>query len=118
MQLDRAIDNIHVSPTTGNVYAATFPNFFRFTSSAPTPSDPSRPTSASHRSPVEIWRVSNETSSEETFLGRQYKREVYLADPEGEVVSAVTTAAPWRNQLLLTGFFTPHATVCEFGHEL
>ncbi|KWU42021.1 calcium-dependent phosphotriesterase [Rhodotorula sp. JG-1b] len=118
ISLDRAIDNIHVSPTTGNVYAATFPNFFRFTSSAPTPSDPSRPTSASHRSPVEIWRVSNETSSEETFLGRQYKREVYLADPEGEVVSAVTTAAPWRNQLLLTGFFTPHATVCEFEHEL
>ncbi|GAA5983785.1 hypothetical protein JCM10908_005927 [Rhodotorula pacifica] len=116
--LGRPIDNIHVSPSTGHIYASTFPKFFSFASSSPIPSNPSRPRSASHRSPVEIWRIANETNEEARFLGRRYTKEVMLADPSGEVVSAITTAAPWRDQLLLTGFFTPHVVLCQLEQEL
>ncbi|GAA5864182.1 hypothetical protein JCM3774_001248 [Rhodotorula dairenensis] len=116
--LERPIDNIQISPSTGNLYAATFPKFLAFASAAPTASDPNRPSSPAHRSPVEVWRIANQTEQDETYLGRKFTKGVSLADPEGKVVSAITTAAPWRNQLLLTGFFAPHASVCEFDHEL
>lgn len=115
-QLERPIDNIHVSPKTGAIYAATFPKFLSFSSAAPLPSSPHNP--HEKRSPVEVWRIKNQTSPEELYLGRKYVQEVVLSDPEGEVVSAVTTAAPWRDELLLTGYFTPHAVVCKVGEAL
>ncbi|BGP40550.1 hypothetical protein JCM10449v2_004512 [Rhodotorula kratochvilovae] len=114
--LERTIDNLHVSPSTGAVYAATFPKFLSFSSAAPTPSSPRNP--VTKRAPVEIWRIANETNPDEVFLGRKWKKEVVLSDPQGEVVSAVTTAAPWRDEVLLTGFFTPHAVVCKMGEVL
>ncbi|GAA5843601.1 hypothetical protein JCM9279_000804 [Rhodotorula babjevae] len=114
--LERPIDNLHVSPSTGSVWAATFPKFFSFASSAPLPASPSNP--HHKRSPVEVWRISNETDITERYMGRKYRHAVALADPLGEVVSAVTTAAPWRDELLLTGYFTPHAVVCKMGETL
>lgn len=107
-----------MSPITGAVYAATFPKFLSFAMAAPTVADPQRPASPNHRSPVEIWRIGNETDPEQTFLGRQYTKEVALADPTGQTVTVVTAAVPWKNQLLLTGYFSPHAVVCEFDSEL
>lgn len=65
-----------------------------------------------------MWQIANETDPEQVFLGRKYRKEVALADPKGEVVSAVTSAAPWRDQLLLTGFFTPEAVVCQMPSTL
>ncbi|GJN90939.1 hypothetical protein Rhopal_003953-T1 [Rhodotorula paludigena] len=112
--IQRPIDNLHVSPTTGAIFAATFPRFFDFALSSPSLPRPHKPYSS--RSPVEIWRVANQTSDEQ-FLGRRWAKDVVLADPMGETVSAVTTAAPWRDQLLLTGYFTPHAVVCRLGGE-
>lgn len=114
LQIQRPIDNLHVSPTTGAIFAATFPRFFDFALSSPSLPRPHKPYSS--RSPVEIWRVANQTSDEQ-FLGRRWAKDVVLADPKGETVSAVTTAAPWRDQLLLTGYFTPHAVVCRLGGE-
>ncbi|GAA6025294.1 hypothetical protein JCM8202_002680 [Rhodotorula sphaerocarpa] len=116
--LERPIDNLHVSPTTGAVFAATIPRFFDFAAAAPTVSDPYRPASPGRRSMVEVWQIANETDPEQVFLGRKYRKEVALADPKGEVVSAVTSAAPWRDQLLLTGFFTPEAVVCQMPSTL
>ncbi|GAA6055326.1 hypothetical protein JCM3770_005286 [Rhodotorula araucariae] len=114
--LERAIDNIHVSPTTGAVYAATFPKYLSFSSAAPTRSAPANP--RTHRAPVEIWRIGNETDADEVFLGRKWRKDVVLADPIGDIASAVTTAAPWRDELLLTGYFTPHAVICKTGEVL
>ncbi|GAA5910446.1 hypothetical protein JCM6882_007358 [Rhodosporidiobolus microsporus] len=113
--IGRPIDNLHPSPS-GALYAATFPLARAFGAAAPTAKDVDRPRRV--KAPVEVWRVGNETG-EGQFYGRQFRTSVALADPTGEVVSAITSAAPYGDKLLLTGYFTPHATVCRLaGVEL
>ncbi|GAA5820765.1 hypothetical protein JCM11251_003148 [Rhodosporidiobolus azoricus] len=113
--LHRPIDNLHTSPSTGNVYASTFPLLLRFADAGPTDKDPRRPERV--RSPVEVWRVANETG-EGQFYGRQFATSLAVSDPDGKVVSAVTSAVPYQDKLLLTGYYTPHATVCTLGEQL
>ncbi|GAA5961203.1 hypothetical protein JCM3765_001263 [Sporobolomyces pararoseus] len=114
ISLNRPIDNIHVSPSTGSIYASTFPKMFKFMSAASTGGlDEKRMID----NPVEIWKVEEE-KGEGRFYGHQYKTSLVLSDPENTVVSSITTAAPFKNKLLLTGYFTERAVVCDIGEKL
>ncbi|BGP16722.1 hypothetical protein JCM10213_009140 [Rhodosporidiobolus nylandii] len=113
--LHRPIDNLQVSPTTGAIFAATFPKLLAFGDAAPSPGKPDTPKHV--KSPVEIWRVANETG-EAQFYGQKYATSIALADPDSKVVSAITSAAPYKDQLLLTGFFSPDAALCKMPEVL
>ncbi|GAA5862928.1 hypothetical protein JCM8547_003624 [Rhodosporidiobolus lusitaniae] len=113
--LNRPIDNLHVSPSTGSILAVTFPKAAQFGATSPSPANPDKPRKGG--AAVEVWKVANETG-EAQFYGQKYKTEVALADPEGKVVSAITSAVPYTDELLLTGYFTPHAVVCKMPQEL
>ncbi|GAA5970468.1 hypothetical protein JCM21900_003138 [Sporobolomyces salmonicolor] len=110
--LSRPVDNIHVSPSTGNVYASAIPKLLDFVTAATAGGrDPHRP------SPVEIWRIANETG-EKQFYGQKYKTELVLSDSTEKAVSAITSAIPYEDKLLLTGYFTEAAVVCKFPDVL
>ncbi|GAA6062974.1 hypothetical protein JCM10212_005733 [Sporobolomyces blumeae] len=114
ISLDRPIDNIHLSPSSGALYAATFPKMLGFMRAAKTGG---RDAEAMKRNPVEIWKIEEE-KGEGRFYGHQHKTSLALSDPENEVVSSITTAAPYKNKLLLTGYFTKQAVVCTMSDTL
>ncbi|GAA5942201.1 uncharacterized protein JCM15063_002041 [Sporobolomyces koalae] len=114
ISLDRPIDNIHVSPSTSTLYASTFPRMLKFMGAAQTGG---LSHSRMHDNPVEIWKIEPETG-DQRFYGHQYKTSLVLSDPENEILSSITTAAPYGNQLLLTGHFTKNVVVCEMSDNL
>ncbi|GAA5846313.1 hypothetical protein JCM3766R1_002205 [Sporobolomyces carnicolor] len=114
ISLNRPIDNIHTSPRTGAIYAAAFPKMLKFMRAAQTGGlDESKMSD----NPVEIYKVEEE-KGEGRFYGHQYKTSLVLSDPTNEIVSSITTAAPFDDQLLLTGYFTKHAVVCKMSEPL
>ncbi|GAA5999732.1 hypothetical protein JCM10207_005883 [Rhodosporidiobolus poonsookiae] len=107
--LPHPISALHISPT-GALFAATSASFF--SSGNATAANPALPLPRMSRSPVEVWSVQNETGAAQ-YYGQKYATLLALSDPTGEVVSGITTAAPWREWLLLTGYFTPDAVMCR-----
>ncbi|GAA5888501.1 hypothetical protein JCM16303_002192 [Sporobolomyces ruberrimus] len=97
--LNRPIDNIHVSPRTGALYASTFPKMLKFMNAASTGG---LDRTKLNDNPVEIWKIEEE-KGEGRFYGHQYKTSLLLSDPKNDVVSSITTAAPFEDRLLLTG---------------
>ncbi|GAA5939653.1 hypothetical protein JCM10213_009152 [Rhodosporidiobolus nylandii] len=101
--IKRPIDNIHVA-TDGSIFVTTLAKVLDFIA-AGKDGGMSGKTAA-----VEAWRVTNATDAAEP-RNRKYKAELAFADT-GEIVSASTTAAPYKNQLLLTGIFSKEVVLC------
>lgn len=103
----RPTDNIHVNPSTGSIYMSTFPNILEFLKAS------SKEGQASgHLSPVEVWVVGNDTrGADEIHHGTKHSVQRVFGDL-GENVSGSTSAAPWRNSIVLTGTFSTFRGSC------
>ncbi|KAI5474677.1 arylesterase / paraoxonase [Pseudohyphozyma bogoriensis] len=102
VDIKRPLDNVKFA-ADGSVYAAAFPKALALLN-AITPGSTSL-------SPVEVWRVRDETSQDQYF-GKKYDAELVFAD-DGNVISTVTTGVAYGNQLLLTGVKAKNAVVCS-----
>ncbi|KAK4048282.1 hypothetical protein OIO90_005901 [Microbotryomycetes sp. JL221] len=105
VKTNHLVDNLHVS-SDGSIYLASFPNLIALGKVFKTAGMNSKIVS-----PVEIYKVSNETNSKQYF-GNKFKVEKVFADL-GEKVSGVTTAAPYLDKLLLTGVMTDKVVICQ-----
>ncbi|KAK4047240.1 hypothetical protein OIV83_005544 [Microbotryomycetes sp. JL201] len=99
------VDNLHVA-RDGSITLASFPSLLKLGEVFKTAGMDSNVVS-----PVEVYRVTNDTSSAQ-YLGSKYKVEKVFADL-GKTVSGATTAAPYGNKLLLTGVMTDKVVICE-----
>ncbi|GAA5820789.1 hypothetical protein JCM11251_003160 [Rhodosporidiobolus azoricus] len=98
----RPLDNLHLDPSTGSVYATALAKSVDFVAAAKDGG------AGGGRAAVEVWRIG--PKGEE-------KAELVFADL-GDKVSASTTAAPFRLnggglQLLLTGLFSNEVVLCQ-----
>ncbi|GAA5908153.1 hypothetical protein JCM6882_005957 [Rhodosporidiobolus microsporus] len=99
----RPLDNLHLDPPTGSVYATALAQSRDFVAAAADGGVGGR------RAAVEVWRLGE---------GPDAQPELVFADT-GEVVSVSTSAVPFRLgkseklQLLLTGLFSKEVVVCE-----
>lgn len=87
-QLERPVDNIHVDED-GSIYATALTKVLDFMAAGKEGGLTGSPA-------VEIMRITNDTTS------GKYRAEIAFAD-DGSIVSASTTAAPYRGKLVLTG---------------
>ncbi|GAA6041818.1 hypothetical protein JCM8097_007177 [Rhodosporidiobolus ruineniae] len=106
----RPLDNIHVHPSTGEIYTTALAkvlDFFKFTETGPY---------TNQRAAVEVWRVRNTTEEKEKAepLSRQYVAELAFADT-GEIVSGSTSGVPFKDKLLLTGLVSKEVVVCKLA---
>ncbi|ORY84183.1 serum paraoxonase/arylesterase [Leucosporidium creatinivorum] len=101
--IPRLSDNLHVDPTSGAILIATFPRVFELVSHFKA--------GGKTTSPTEVYRITNDTS-EGQYYGNKYKIDRVFGD-NGQIVSGATTAAPYKNQLLLTGVMSDKVVVCE-----
>ncbi|CEQ42476.1 SPOSA6832_04304 [Sporobolomyces salmonicolor] len=129
-QLERPVDNVHVAED-GSIFVTTFPKIDEFRAASKDGGQSGKTSS------VEIWRISNETRacvllslslslslpSETATLrpvlmlpsvstGNKYRKDLVFADL-GDVVSASTSSAPYKNKLLLTGVYSSEVVVCD-----
>ncbi|GAA5999682.1 hypothetical protein JCM10207_005867 [Rhodosporidiobolus poonsookiae] len=101
----RPIDNVHYDPLTDAVYATALAKVLDFIEVGKTGG------MGGGTAAVEVWRVRKAGKGEGTG-GKKYIAELAFADT-GAIVSASTTAAPYRDSLLLTGLFADKAVVCK-----
>ncbi|KAK4698276.1 arylesterase / paraoxonase, partial [Phenoliferia sp. Uapishka_3] len=107
VHLPRPTDNIHVSPN-GEVYAACFSRVLDLVASSTRDGQ-----EMGVVSPTEVWRMSNHSGVEED-RGSKFAMSLAFAD-DGKIMSGATTAAPYKNKLLLTGGGDLHIALSEEG---
>ncbi|GAA5844013.1 hypothetical protein JCM3766R1_004046 [Sporobolomyces carnicolor] len=98
--LERPVDNIHVDED-GSIYATALTKVLDFMAAGKEGGLTGSPA-------VEIMRITNDTTS------GKYRAEIAFAD-DGSIVSASTTAAPYRGKLVLTGVFSREVSVCDLS---
>lgn len=111
LKLPRVADNIYVTPK-GSIFFAGIPSLYRFRKRILGMQEGN----FDILSPSDVWKISNETSSD-AFYGGRLKVELVLAD-DGNKISGNTAVAVWDSKLYLTGLSSPYVSVCKVDEEL
>ncbi|KAA1133757.1 hypothetical protein PGTUg99_012133 [Puccinia graminis f. sp. tritici] len=111
LKLPRVVDNIYVTPK-GSIFMAGIPSLYRFKKRLLGMQEGN----FDILSPSDVWKVSNETSSD-AFYGGRLKVEQVLAD-DGNKINGNTGVAVWDSKLYLTGLTSPYISVCKIDEEL
>ncbi|BGP55902.1 hypothetical protein JCM8202_002691 [Rhodotorula sphaerocarpa] len=104
IKINRHFDNIHVGHD-GAMYATALTKILDFKAGG---ADAGM---SGQRPPVEVFRITNNTTPLVAGKGPKYLSELVFAD-DGSTVMGSTTAAPYQDKLLLTGLYTDEVVVC------
>lgn len=111
LKLPRLADNIYVT-RKGSIFFAAIPSFHKFKKLLIGVQN----NNFDLISPSEIWKISNETSSD-AFYGGRLKVEQVLAD-DGHQISGTTGVAVWDSKLYIVGMSSRYVFECKIDENL